>query len=137
MRKLNNFITKDADGNTQNCYIGYHKEFIINSVNLGDFDELVQGIKPNEDSLKKVFSGDFKRLILLMAYLKKNHISGYYIDANRHIFVFQYREYEYGDRTSDSRSILFKDELVDIFKNEFIVKDKSDKLLLVMYNMPG
>jgi hypothetical protein len=137
MRKLNNFITKDADGITQNCYIGYHKEFIINSVNLGDFDELVQGIKPNEDSLKKVYSGNFKRLILLMTYLKKNHISGYYIDANSHRYVFQYREYEYGDRTSDSRSILFKDEYSDIFKNEYFVKDESEKLILIIYNMHG
>ena len=137
MRKLNDYITKDTDGNTQNCYIGYHKEFIIDNVNLGDFDELVQGIKPNEDSLKKVYSGDFNRLIKLMAYLKKNHISGYYIDANSHRFVFQYREYEYGDRTSDSRSILFKDEYSDMFKNEYFVKDESEKLILITHNMHG
>ncbi|HEY5587667.1 MAG TPA: hypothetical protein VIK86_01785 [Candidatus Paceibacterota bacterium] len=136
LRNLKDFNTTDADI-TYNCFIGYHKEFIINNVNLGDFDELVQGIKPNEDSLKKVYSGDFKRLFLLMAYLRKNHISGYYIDEDSHRYVFLYREYEYGDRSSDSRSILFKDEYSDIFKNEYFIKDESDKLILVIHNMHG
>ena len=137
MRKLNNFINNDADGNTQNCFIGHHIEFIINNVNLGYFDELVLGAKSNKDSFKKVYFGDIGRMILLMAYLKKNHISGYYIDANSHRYIFLYREYEYGDRTSDSRSILFKDEFSDIFKNEYFVKDESEKLILVIYNMFG
>jgi hypothetical protein len=135
LRYLKKFISTDAD--VINCYIGYHKEFIINSVNIGNFVELVNGAKPIEDSVKKVYSGNIKRLISLMAYLNKNHISGYYIDYSYHIFVFSYRYYEYGDRTSDSRLILFKDEFVGKVRNEFVVKDESEKLILSIYNMPN
>jgi hypothetical protein len=72
-----------------------------------------------------------------MAYLKRNHITGYYIDYSFHIFVFQYREYEYGDRTTDQRSILFKDEFIGKVRNKFIVKDESKGLILAIYNMPS
>jgi len=131
LRYLSKFISTDV----KNCYIGFHKEFFINNVNIGDFNELTHGANPDEDSVRKVYSGDIRRLISLMAYLNKNHISGYYIDIFSHIFVFSYRKYEYGDRTEDSRSILFKDEFAEIVKNDFIVKDKSEKLLLVIYSM--
>jgi len=134
LRDLKCFISKGAD--VTNCYISYHNELTINSMEIGNFDELANGTKVDEAIVKKVYSGDIYRLISLMAYLKRNHIDGYYIDYSYHIFVFGYREYEYGDRSTDSRSILFKDEFIGKVQNEFIVKDESKELILAIYNMP-
>ena len=63
-------------------------------------------------------------------------LDSYYIDKTYHIYVFGYREYEYGDRTTDSRLILFKDEFIGKVKDEFIRKDESKELILAIYNMP-
>ena len=134
LRDLKRFIVKGAD--VTNCYIGYHNELIINGLEIGDFEAFVSGTKVDEETVKQVYNGNIYRLISLMAYLKKNHINGYYIDYSYQIFVFSYREYGFGDRTTDSRSILFKDEFIGKVKSEFIINDESKELILAIYNMP-
>lgn len=134
LRDLKCFILKGAE--VTNCYLSYHNKLTINNIEIGDFDELVNGTKVDEEIVKKVYSGDIYRLISIMAYLKKNHINGFYIDYSYHFFVFLYREYEYGDRSTDSRSILFKDEFIGEIKNKFIIKDESKGLILAIYNLP-
>jgi len=134
LRNLKRFISKGAD--VTNCYIDINNKLIIHDLEIGDFEYLVNGGKVDMKTVKQVYTGDIYRLISLMAYLKKNHIDGYYIDYSYHIFVFGYREYEYGDRTTDSRSILFKDEFIGKVQNKFIVKDESKGLILAIYNMP-
>lgn len=134
LRDLKRFIVKGAD--VTNCYISYHNELIIDDTEIGDFTHLVNGGNLDMETVRQVYKGNIYRLISLMDYLNKNHIDGYYIDKIHHIFVFDYREYEYGDRTSDSRLILFKDEFVGKVKSEFIVKDESKELILAIYNLP-
>ena len=119
-----------------NCYIDYHNELVINYTEIGDFEHFINGGKVDMETVKQVYTGDIYRLISLMAYLKKNHINGFYIDKSYNIFVFPYREFEYGDRTSDSRSILFKDEFIGKVKSDFIIKDESKELVLAIYNLP-
>lgn len=134
LRDLKRFIlTSDY---VTNCYVSYDNELVINYTGIGDFEYFVNGGKVDMETAKQVYTGDIYRLISLMAYLKRNHINGYYIDKTYHIFVFEYREYEYGDRTSDSRSILFKDEFIGKVKDEFVIKDESKELILAIYNMP-
>lgn len=134
LRDLKRFIVKGAD--VTNCYISYHNELVINSLEIGDFEHLTNGGKVDMETVKQVYTGDIYRLISLMDYLNKNHINGYYIDKTYYIFVFGYRKYEYGDRTSNSRLILFKDEFIGKVKSEFIIKDESKELVLAIYDMP-
>jgi len=134
LRDLKRYIVTGAD--ITNCYISYHNKLTINNIEIGDFEKLVNGTNVDENILKQVYTGDIYRLISLMVYLNKNHINGYYIDYSYHIFVFTYRDNEYGDRTTDSRLILFKDEFIGKIKNEFIIKDESKVLILAIYNMP-
>lgn len=134
LRNLKRFILTSDD--FTNCYISYDKKLVINFTEIGDFEHLVNVGKVDMEIVKKVYTGDIYRLITLLNYLNKNHINGYYTDKNYKIFVFGYRKYEYGDRTSDSRLILFKDEFVGKVKSEFIVKDESKELILAIYNLP-
>ncbi len=131
---LANEISRETD--VINCFIDGHDELIIDNVSIGRWDEIVSGGEVDQKVIKKVYSGDFRRLIALMSYLKKNHISGFYKDYSCHIFVFSYRDYEYGDRASDQRSILFKDDFNGNVKDDFIKKDESEQLILAVYNMP-
>lgn len=134
MRDLKQFIlTSDY---VTNCFISYHNKLIIDDTEIGDFEHLVNGGKLDMEIVKKVYTGDIYRLISLMDYLNKNHINGYYSDKTYKIFVFDYREYEYGDRMTDSRLILFKDEFVGKVRSKFIVKDKSKEIILAIFNIP-
>jgi hypothetical protein len=134
LRNLKRFIvTSDY---VTNCYVGYHNELIINYTEIGDFEHFVNGGKVDMETVKQVYTGDIYRLISLMAYLNKNHINGFYVDKAYNIIVYPYREFEYGDRTSDFRLLLFKDEFIGKVKDEFIIKDESKELILAIYNMP-
>lgn len=44
-------------------------------------------------------------------------------------------EYEYGDRITDSRLILLKDEFIGKVRSKFIIKDVSKELILEIYNI--
>ena len=134
LRDLKRFILTSDD--FTNCYISYDNKLVINFTEIGDFEHLVNGGKVDMETVKQVYTGDIYRLISLMDYVNKNHINGFYTHKTYKIFVFGYRKYEYGDRITDSRLILFKDEFIGKVKDKFIIKDESKELILAIYNMP-